>query len=715
MGRTDCAGAHRGIIRKGSDMVKRIFGRLRRGFAWMLTAACLLGLLAVPAAADIERQYLSELRVCVAATWEEAAETLRAAGYEVIEQDLNEGTGDGVTAVCLGYRTTTDPTNALTDIAMLNMNRTFGYTDAAAIERLCGETLDEAVRAVQTAVAELQAAYGKGSRTARWAYDVLNIFRDTETNRDLGELLFTDAGDVTVRRVLTDGNLTVVTLLFTMLYIGNGEASGKALVTVLNGAETPATKTADAARVAQAMLANWDTVRGPLQAYLDAPVQWDAESDRIAAYMERLNDRELSNYLQGGSYAAMAGETLTALFTRDGLSADTLSAVVSAMTPGQRAVAPYLSPDLLLFAGYDTEETAKDTDTEPSDTEETAEARTFGVRLLAESEPERVPLSAGLQAFLSGKGGLALTEDALSYSGQGLDLGWLWSDEDIFSEHFVWMISVIYNLLFRVTAQVGSDVVFPERDTRNEYNTEKFMWNRYVVRARESDAVVCARALTGLPVSDIAAVSKLSAGALASIRSLYAGETLRSETLPRYSLIPGTALQLRKDKGYTAYSAVLQDVTASAVTVDDSGETLPLAGAAGAYADLNGWCGSQWSALYTTKDPKAGKPIYAKNFCALADQEQSALDRNVVRAFSSRLSYNLNWYANEDRLGGLYLYFDRVQDYGERTTTVFSRLDLCLAIGGASAGGIIIGAVAVYVGYETRRKQNEDKQKKEEN
>lgn len=708
------ARADRTIIRKGSDTMKRIFGRLRRGIAWILAAACLLGLLAVPAAADIEREYLSELRVCVAATWEEAAEVLRAAGYEVVGQDLNEGSGTGVTAVCLGYRTTTDSSNALTDIAMLNMNLTFGYTDAAAIGRLCGEALDEAVGAVQTAVASLQQAYREGSRTARWTYDVLNIFRDTETDRDLGELLFADSGDETVRRVLTDGNLTVVTLLFTMLYIGNGEAGGKALITVLKDAEAPAAKTADTARIAEAMLANWDTVRGPLKAYRTAPVQWDAESDRIAAYMERLNDRELSSYLQGGSYAAMAGETLTELFLRDDLSADALSAVVSAMSPGQRAVAKYLSPDLLLFAGYDTEAPTQEIDPEPSGTDEAAEALA-GVQLLSESEPNRVPLSSGLQSYLSGKGGLALTEEALSYSGQGLDLGWLWSDEEIFTEHFTWMISVIYNLLFRVTAQVGSGVVFPERDARNEINTEKFMWNHWVVRAQESDAIVCARALTGLPVSEIAAVSRLSAGALASVRALYAGETLRSETLPQYSLIPGTVLQIRKDQGYTVYGAVLQDVTASAVTVNDAGETVSLSGMTGEYADLNGWCGRQWSALYTTKDPKAGKPIYAKNFCALADQEKSALDRNVVRAFGSRLSYNLNWYANEDRLGGLYLYFDRVQDYGERTTTVFSRLDLCLAIGGASVGGIIIGAVAVYVGYETRRKQNEDKRKEEEN
>ena len=64
---------------------------------------------------------------------------------------------------------------------------------------------------------------------------------------------------------------------------------------------------------------------------------------------------------------------------------------------------------------------------------------------------------------------------------------------------------------------------------------------------------------------------------------------------------------------------------------------------------------------------------------------------------------------------GLYLYFDRMRDEGTLNATVFSRLDLCLAIGGGSVGGIIIGAVAVYVGYETKKRKNEDHNKKEEN
>ena len=63
---------------------------------------------------------------------------------------------------------------------------------------------------------------------------------------------------------------------------------------------------------------------------------------------------------------------------------------------------------------------------------------------------------------------------------------------------------------------------------------------------------------------------------------------------------------------------------------------------------------------------------------------------------------------------GLYLYFDRMRDEGTLNATVFSRLDLCLAIGGGSVGGIIIGA-AVYVGYETKKRKNEDHNKKEEN
>ena len=89
------------------------------------------------------------------------------------------------------------------------------------------------------------------------------------------------------------------------------------------------------------------------------------------------------------------------------------------------------------------------------------------------------------------------------------------------------------------------------------------------------------------------------------------------------------------------------------------------------------------------------------------------MERSFAHAFGETVPYNLNRYAREDRLGGLYLYFDRLTEYGEQTPTIFTGRDVCLAIAGGSAGGIIIGAVAVYVGYESRKRKQQEQQEKE--
>lgn len=707
--------------------MKRFYGRMRRALTCLLALALLLGVSVLPVSADVERDYLAELRISVAPTFEEAAALLEQAGYTVLEQDLNEGTGDGTLSVCLGYKTTTDPTEALTNIAMLNMNGTYGYSDPQAIERLCGEALDRAVAAVRTASAALGEAYRTGAKPAAWAFGVMDGFYDEESGKGLGTLLCFEADEATVRRLLTEGNLTVWSVLMTMLYIGCGRTDGYAPIKTLTEQGTTAAVTdGDLLVTARALLEDLDTVREPLKAYRNAAVKWDAESADVTAYMERLNDRELGAYLMGGAYDQMAGETLAELLTRDSLTAEDLIPVAAAMTDAQRALAPYLSADVLLFGSYPIEPTDEPSDGETEEgTGESGDPSDPSVVPTAEQEAEteteteadskretpnatKDPLRVGLCDLLY-DGSFALTEDAIRYSGQDLDLDWLWEGE-IFTEHFDWQLVLVYQILLTQAAQSGYGVVYPERAERNDHDTARFLQLYHQTRAKQVAPVRCARGLTGLSVPSVEAVSRLSAGALASLYGLYAGTLRYQDVLTEYKVIPEKVVQLReKDLCYAVYDAVRQDVAAGSTVTAANGETVEIVGKVGEFGDVNGWCGDQWSAIYVTKDPKEGKPIYAKDFCAIADQEKSALERNVVRAFCSRLSYNLNWYAPEDELGGLYLYFDRVQDYGERTTTVFSRLDLCLAIGGASVGGIIIGAVAVYVGYETARKKKEDR------
>ena len=224
----------------------------------------------------------------------------------------------------------------------------------------------------------------------------------------------------------------------------------------------------------------------------------------------------------------------------------------------------------------------------------------------------------------------------------------------------------------------------------------------------------CFSELTGIRMTEVPYLWEMNAKNAVALHALYSGGMdVGMEDLPLYKRIPAGMVQIRADEDFTVYNGVSQTILSGSLTVVD-GKAVALADAAGPRADLNGWSGTQWNALYVTDDPKAGKPILAENFCALADREQSGLERSFAHAFGETVPYNLNRYAREDRLGGLYLYFDRLTEYGEQTPTIFTGRDVCLAIAGGSAGGIIIGAVAVYVGYESRKRKQQEQQEQQE-
>ena len=722
--------------------MKRFLSGLRRTVAVFLVLTVLCGVLTQAVSAEYGREFVSEVQVCVSANRLEAVGYLEREGYTVVKQNLNDGTGSGSLYVFLGYKTTRNPEKALTDIAVLNMNGNYVYTDVYALNRLCGKQLSEAVRAVQVSAAALATAYQAGAKPAVWGYETLNRFRDTESDRPLGELLLSEPSDGTVERILSKAELTTVSLLFAILYIGNGTADGKALVSSLNGFDPTAGSTdVGSLLLAQQLLSDWSLIAKPLDAYRTASVKWTADEKALDGYISRLNDRELRNYLFGGALEAVAGgiaaangETLAEFICREDLRAEQLCFLAGAMSEGQRAVAAYLTPDVLLFAGCDPTEKKPqpenpDDTGDTGDTGETGTAKDTLFDSTTESgsdegknttgeetpvkypEPElpSIPLQAGLSDRLENYSFLALTEEAVRHVRENADLRWFWGDwgepikrTELLSE----FASSVWEVMFTDTFRVSYEVAFP-----SDFADGELLLGLWRERGSSDYMKQCFSALTGIRMTDVPYLWEMSALSAVAIHALYnGGMDVALDAAAQYKKIPAGAVQIRADLDYTIYDGVLQTVLRGGSTDEDE-NALSLAEAAGPRADLNGWSGTQWNALYVTKDPKAGKPILSDNVCALADREQSGLDRSFAHAFGETVPYNLNRYANEDYLGGLYLYFDRLTEYGEQTPTIFTGRDVRLAIVGGSAGGIIIGAVAVYVGYESKKRKQQEKEK----
>ena len=103
------------------------------------------------------KQYISEVKVGMGETSEEAAKELLADGYTILTKDdgsyadLNEkaGTsnpfkvGPNQKIVYMGYKTTTDVTDAITDLAVMNMNGGYSFED---YESLMNKQMDTQIK-----------------------------------------------------------------------------------------------------------------------------------------------------------------------------------------------------------------------------------------------------------------------------------------------------------------------------------------------------------------------------------------------------------------------------------------------------------------------------------------------------------------------------------------------------------------------------------------
>ena len=80
--------------------------------------------------------YIADVMVGMGETADEAKNALTGEGFTVFDKNLNEGAGSALKTekfVYLGYRTTTDVNEAITDLAVMNMNGGYSFSDYAVL------------------------------------------------------------------------------------------------------------------------------------------------------------------------------------------------------------------------------------------------------------------------------------------------------------------------------------------------------------------------------------------------------------------------------------------------------------------------------------------------------------------------------------------------------------------------------------------------------
>ena len=143
--------------------------------------------MAVPSsAAGSKTEYISELRVESGTNGEACKQLLISAGYKVLEADIN---ADSKVSTYIGYKTTTDPQKAITDIKVMNMNGKYSYTDYDVMLKKQKAAIEESIDALTELIEEFRTNYAANDLTAINAYEALNRFYNDDVQMYMGDFL----------------------------------------------------------------------------------------------------------------------------------------------------------------------------------------------------------------------------------------------------------------------------------------------------------------------------------------------------------------------------------------------------------------------------------------------------------------------------------------------------------------------------------------------
>ena len=137
-------------------------------------------------------KYVKEMVISYGDTADEAKAWLTDNGYEVLDYNLNEGADDVFSterAVYIGYKTTSDANEAITDMKLMNMKGGYSVQDYQMLLDEQKEDIKVFINNFKVAIQEYRDNYNKGQGRAVAAHDMLNALYDDDTQQYMGDLL----------------------------------------------------------------------------------------------------------------------------------------------------------------------------------------------------------------------------------------------------------------------------------------------------------------------------------------------------------------------------------------------------------------------------------------------------------------------------------------------------------------------------------------------
>ena len=171
-------------------------------------------------AAENNGKYVSEVYVAYGKDADEAKKTLNDKGYTPVDGNLNE---NGDTYVMMGYKTTDEIRDSITDIAVMNMDGNFNTTEYKEVLRQRKTQVAELLTDFMATIREYRANLKAGKAKATAVHDLLNKLKDDDSGKPLGDLFNSETlqDKVGVDKSITDENKDKLPDLLTILMQGN--------------------------------------------------------------------------------------------------------------------------------------------------------------------------------------------------------------------------------------------------------------------------------------------------------------------------------------------------------------------------------------------------------------------------------------------------------------------------------------------------------------
>ena len=194
--------------------------------------------------------YISEVKVGVGETAEEAKAALE--GYNIIETDLNEDAGGGWGSkgdrvVYLGYKTTKNAYEGITDLALMNMKGGYDVEDYEALmnTQMASQIIplvDMFLSTINEYRANYNSPYPGNRQRAEYIHDALNHLTDDDCGgAGLGDLLLNttkyEMGDAAYDALSDEEKMQHADIL-TIIAQSNGQATLMLLNLLTKGADT---------------------------------------------------------------------------------------------------------------------------------------------------------------------------------------------------------------------------------------------------------------------------------------------------------------------------------------------------------------------------------------------------------------------------------------------------------------------------------------------